>query len=80
MLGLLAEQAITACLIRSAPALADAETMELDISYVRAVRADHPHLEITARADHAGRRFGVARAQGRDDSGRVVVLASGSRY
>jgi uncharacterized protein (TIGR00369 family) len=80
VLGLLAEQAISACLVRSSPALGRAATMELGISYVRAVRADHPRVEITARTEHPGRRFAVARAQGRDDSGRVVVLASGSRY
>jgi uncharacterized protein (TIGR00369 family) len=80
VLGLLAEQAVTASIVGSSPGLRDAETMELDISYVRAVRADHPRVEITARTEHPGRRFAVARAQGRDDSGRIVVLASGARY
>ncbi len=84
VLGLLAEQALTACLVRSSPALVDADTMELDVSYLRGVAAeqpdDRPVIELTARAEHAGRRFGVARATCRDAAGRLVVSAVGSRY
>jgi uncharacterized protein (TIGR00369 family) len=80
VLALLAEQAISACLVRSSPALAHAETMELDVSYVRGVGADQPGVEITARAEHAGRRFALAHASCRDGAGRLVVSAVGSRY
>jgi uncharacterized protein (TIGR00369 family) len=80
VLGLLVEQALTARLVRATPALSCASTAELDLHFVRAVRADHPEVEITARSEHAGRRFGVARAAGRDGAGRLVVSAFGSRF
>jgi uncharacterized protein (TIGR00369 family) len=80
VLGLLAEQAVSACLIRGTPALAVADAMDLDITYLRAVRPDHPHIRIVARAEHASRRFAVAHGVGHDDSGRAVVSVSGSRY
>lgn len=80
VLGLMAEQAISACLIRATPALAAADAMSLDVSFLRAVRPDHPHVRILARPEHASRRFAVARALGHDDSGRSVVSVSGSRY
>lgn len=80
VLGLLAEQALTACLIHSSPPLARAATMELDVSYVRPVGPDQPGVEVTARIQHAGRRFAVAQATCRDTSGRVVMSAVGSRY
>jgi uncharacterized protein (TIGR00369 family) len=84
VLGLLAEQAISACLVRSSPALARAETMELQVSYLRGVAADHPAgrpvVHVTARSEHAGRRFALARATCRDAAGRLVVSATGSRY
>lgn len=80
VLAMLAEQAITAALTRSNPALAEATTMSLDITYVRPVVPARPHIEIVARTEHATRRFASAHAVGRDDSGRVVITASGSRY
>lgn len=80
VLGMLAEQAISACLVRNSPALATSETMELDITYLRPVRKETPEVEITARPVHAGRRFALAHVLGRDGGGRVVVSASGSRY
>jgi acyl-coenzyme A thioesterase PaaI-like protein len=84
VLGLLAEQAISACLVRSSPALIRAETMELDVSYLRGVAADQPGdppaLQIAARAEHAGRRFALARATCRDAAGQLVMSAVGSRY
>ncbi len=84
VLGLLAEQALTACLVRSSPALVRAETMELSLSYLRGVGADQPDdrpaIEVTAQAEHAGRRFAVARATCRDAAGRLVASAVGSRY
>jgi len=80
VLGMLAEQAVTAALVRSNPALAEAETMSLDITYVRPVVPERPHIEIVARTEHTTRRFASAHAVGRDNSGRVVITASGSRY
>jgi uncharacterized protein (TIGR00369 family) len=80
VLGLLAEQALSACLVRSSPALVRAESMELDVTYLRGVRLDRPGLQVTARAEHAGRRFALARATCRDAAGRLVVSAVGSRY
>ena len=80
VLGLLAEQAITACLLRGTPTLARATAAELDIAYLRPVRAEVPDVVLVARSEHAGRRFALARAQGRDGAGRLVVSASGSRY
>jgi uncharacterized protein (TIGR00369 family) len=80
VLGMLAEQAISACLVRNSPALAAAESMELDITYLRPVRKECPEIEIIARPEHAGRRFALARALGRDGAGRLVVSATGSRY
>jgi acyl-coenzyme A thioesterase PaaI-like protein len=84
VLGLLAEQALRACLVGSSPALVRAETMELDVSYLRGLGAnqpdDRPGLQVTARAEHAGRRFALARATCRDAVGRLVVSAVGSRY
>ena len=80
VLGLLVEQALSARLVRGTPALSTASTAELDLHFARAVRADHPQVEITARSEHAGRRFGIARAEGRDGAGRLVVIASGSRF
>jgi uncharacterized protein (TIGR00369 family) len=80
VLALLAEQAITACLVRDSPAMAAADTMELDITFLRPVRAEHPEVQVTARCEHAGRRFALARAQAHDAAGRLVVSASGSRY
>jgi len=80
VLALLAEQALSACLVRSSPGLAAADTMELDVSYLRAADADQPDLEITAHTEHAGRRFGLARATARDGAGRLVLSASGARY
>ena len=77
---MLAEQAITACLVRASPPMATADTMELDITYLRPVRAEVPELRITARSDHAGRRFALAHASARDGAGQLVVSASGSRY
>jgi acyl-coenzyme A thioesterase PaaI-like protein len=80
VLGMLAEQGITACLVRDSPPMATADTMDLDITFLRPVRAEAPEVEITARSEHAGRRFALARADGRDGAGRLVVSASGSRY
>jgi len=80
VLALLAEQAISACLLRSAPPLRRADTMELHVSYLRGVRPDQPAVEVTALAEHAGRRFALARASGRDTAGRLVIAAVGSRY
>ena len=80
VLGLLAEQAVSASLIRATPALAAADSMDLHVSYLRPVRPDHPHLRIVARPEHASRRFAVAHGVGHDDSGRAVVSVSGSRY
>jgi uncharacterized protein (TIGR00369 family) len=84
VLALLAEQAISACLVRSSPALVRAETMELDLSYLRGVGADQPDdrptVDVDAQAEHAGRRFALARATCRDAAGRLVVSATGSRY
>jgi uncharacterized protein (TIGR00369 family) len=80
VLGLLAEQAVSACLIRATPALAAADSMDLHVSYLRAVRPDHPHIRIVARPEHASRRFAVAHGAGHDDSGRAIVSVSGSRY
>ena len=80
VLGLLAEQAITACLLRDSPPMSAADTMEVDITFLRPVRADVPELRITASSDHTGRRFASARAQVRDGAGRLVASASGSRY
>jgi len=80
VLGLLVEQAISACLVRTSPALARAATMELGVSYLRGVGPDQPGIEITAVAEHPGRRFALAHATGRDAAGRLVVSAVGSRY
>ena len=80
VLGLLAEQAVSLCLVRSSPALAQADDLELDINYLRPLRPDSPDIEIIARAEHAGRRFGLAHAQGLDSSGRALVSASGSSF
>ena len=80
VLGMLAEQAITACLVRNSPAMVTADTMELDITFLRPVRAADPDVQIIACRDHAGRRFAMARAQARDGTGRLVASASGSRY
>ena len=80
VLGMLAEQAVTACLTTANPALAEAETTELNITYVRPVVRERPHLEIVAKPEHSSRRFASAHAVGYDDSGRVVITASGSRY
>jgi uncharacterized protein (TIGR00369 family) len=80
VLALLAEQAISACLVRRTPALAQADTMELDITYLRPVRIEEPDVEFVARAEHAGRRFGLAHARAVDGAGRLVVSATGSRY
>lgn len=80
VLGMLAEQAVTAALVRSNPVLAEAETMGLDITYVRPVVPERPHIEIVARTEHSTRRFASAHAVGYDNSGRVVITASGSRY
>ena len=80
VLGMLAEQAVTACLTAANPDLAEAETMELNITYVRPVVRERPHLEIVAKPEHASRRFASAHAVGYDNSGRVVITASGSRY
>jgi uncharacterized protein (TIGR00369 family) len=80
VLGMLAEQAISACLVRHSPALAAADSMELDITYLRPVRSESPDVEIVARSEHAGRRFALAHALGRDGGARLVVAASGSRY
>ena len=80
VLGMLAEQAVTACLIRSTPAVAGADAMELSVTYVRPLRSERPDVEIVARPEHASRRFASAHAVGYDSSGRVVITASGSRY
>ena len=80
VLGLLAEQAISACLVQGSPTLAQAATMELDVSYLRSVGADQRRVEVAARAEHAGRRFALARATCRDGAGRFVMSAVGSRY
>ncbi|QTI70991.1 PaaI family thioesterase [Gordonia polyisoprenivorans] len=80
VLAMLAEQAVTAALVRSNPALAEADTMSLDITFIRPVVPERPHVEIVARTEHATRRFASAHAVGRDNSGRVVITASGSRY
>jgi len=80
VLALLAEQALSACLVHSSAALAGADTMELDVSYLRAVDAEHPDLQITAHTEHAGRRFGLAHATAQDGAGRIVLSATGSRY
>lgn len=80
VLAMLAEQAVTAALVRSNPALAEAPTMGLDVTYVRPVVPHRPRIEIVARTEHASRRFASAHAVGRDSSGRVVITASGSRY
>ena len=80
VLGMLAEQAVTACLIRSTPAVARADAMELSVTYVRPLRSERPDIEVMARPEHAGRRFAAAHAVGYDSSGRVVITASGSRY
>jgi uncharacterized protein (TIGR00369 family) len=80
VLALLGEQAVTACLLHRAPRLAEADAMDLTITFLRSVRPDSPEVEIVARAEHAGRRFAVARAVGRDSSGRPVISATGSRF
>lgn len=80
VLGMLAEQAVTACLTATSPALAEAETMDLNITYLRPVVRERPHLEIVAKPEHSSRRFASAHAVGYDNSGRVVITASGSRY
>jgi uncharacterized protein (TIGR00369 family) len=80
VLAMLAEQAVTAALVRSNPSLSAAETMSLDITYMRPVVPERPHVEIVARTEHTTRRFASAHAVGRDNSGRVVITASGSRY
>jgi uncharacterized protein (TIGR00369 family) len=80
VLGLLAEQAITACLIRSTPAAAQADNLELDITYLRPVRPDRPDIELVARAEHASRRFALAKAHCTDSTGRLLMSASGSCY
>lgn len=80
VLGLLAEQALTACLIRSTPEVAEADTADLNITYLRPVHPDRPRIEIVSRAEHASRRFASAHAVGYDNSGRAVISASGSRY
>lgn len=80
VLGMLAEQALSACLVRGTPAVAQADNMELHVTFLRAVRLDRPDLELVARSEHASRRFAVARAHGVDSSGRTVVTASGSRF
>jgi len=80
VLGMLAEQAVTACLIRNTPAVAGADAMELNVTYVRPLRSERPDIEIVARPEHASRRFASAHAVGHDSSGRVVITASGSRY
>ena len=80
VLGMLAEQAITACLLRDSPPMSAADTMELAITFLRPVRASVPELQVTAGSDHTGRRFATARALASDGAGRLVASASGSRY
>lgn len=80
VLALLAEQAISTCLTSGSPALRRADTMELQVSYFRGVRADQPGVDVTARCEHAGRRFALARARARDAAGHLVITATGSRY
>ena len=80
VLGMLAEQAISACLVRSNPVPGEAGTMELTITYVRPVVPERPDIEIVAKPEHASRRFASAHAIGYDNSGRVVITASGSRF
>lgn len=80
VLGMLAEQAVTACLVHSNPDLAHADTMELNITYLRPVIQQRPRLEIVAKSEYASRRFASAHAVGHDNSGRVVLTASGSRF
>lgn len=80
VLGMLAEQALTAALVRSTPAVAEADTMELNVTYVRPVTSERPDIEVVARTEHAGRRFASGRAIGYDSAGRVAISASGSRY
>lgn len=80
VLGMLAEQALTAALVHSAPAVAEADTMELNVTYVRPMTSERPDIEVVARTEHAGRRFASARAVGYDSTGRVTVTAAGSRY
>jgi uncharacterized protein (TIGR00369 family) len=80
VLGMLAEQAVTACLVRNTPAVGGADAMELSVTYVRPVRGERPDIEVVARPEHASRRFASAHAVGYDSSGRVVITASGSRY
>jgi uncharacterized protein (TIGR00369 family) len=80
VLGMLAEQALTACLIRNTPAVAGADAMELSVTYVRPLRSEQPDIKVVARPEHASRRFASAHAVGYDSSGRVLITASGSRY
>lgn len=81
VLGLLAEQAITAALDVAAPVVGggppDAATF--DVTFVRPSVGNDAVLTATSTVEHAGRRFAVARAVVTDPRGRPLVLARGTR-
>jgi uncharacterized protein (TIGR00369 family) len=53
-------------------------TLDIQVRYLRAVRLDDAPVSIIGRAEHVGRRTGVARAELYDDQQKLLATASTS--
>lgn len=79
VLSAVAAHAIDTAIGAARPHLADAPT-DLDITFVRGVRADGATAEARAALVHAGSRFASARAELRDAAGKLAIVVTGSRW
>jgi uncharacterized protein (TIGR00369 family) len=79
-LGALAEHALSRTLTAAVPALAEADAQDLELVYLRGVRADGGPLRCRTTVQHAGGSFAVAWAEVTGADGRAALLASGTRY
>jgi acyl-coenzyme A thioesterase PaaI-like protein len=79
-LGAFAEHAISRTLTAAVPALAAADAEDLELIYLRGVRADGGPMACRVTLQHTGGSFAVARAEVAGADGRTALLATGTRY
>lgn len=79
-LGAFAECALSRTITAVTPALAAADAHDLELVFVRGVRADGRPISCRVDVQHAGHRLVSARAEVTDQTGRLALVATAHRY